>query len=117
MLLDHHSRGAAGRNRPLNIGKLLKERVPVPLYKVQLALNDLIESIAPVRSRIATDISLLGEYRTRLVADVVTGKLDVRGAAATLQEVALPPETLDEVEEMQQDEESAETEFEAEEAA
>jgi hypothetical protein len=29
----------------------------------------------------------------------------------------LPPQTLDEVEEMQQDEESAETEFEAEEAA
>ena len=27
------------------------------------------------------------EYRTRLIADVVTGRLDVRGAAATLPEV------------------------------
>jgi type I restriction enzyme S subunit len=27
---------------------------------------------------------LLGEYRTRLIADVVTGKLDVREAAARL---------------------------------
>jgi len=30
------------------------------------------------------EISLLGEYRTRLIADVVTGKLDVREAAAGL---------------------------------
>ena len=29
-------------------------------------------------------IDLLREYRTRLIADVVTGKLDVRGAAARL---------------------------------
>ncbi len=32
-------------------------------------------------------IAYLGEYRTRLVADVVTGKLDVRGAAARLPEM------------------------------
>ncbi|MHB9024203.1 MAG: hypothetical protein ACYC7E_08505 [Armatimonadota bacterium] len=30
------------------------------------------------------DISLILEYRTRLIADVVTGKLDVREAAAGL---------------------------------
>ena len=34
------------------------------------------------------EISLLREYRTRLIADVVTGKLDVREAA-----VRLPEET------------------------
>ena len=32
-------------------------------------------------------INLLHEYRSRLVADVVTGKLDVREAAAALPEV------------------------------
>ena len=32
-------------------------------------------------------INLLREYRTRLIADVVTGKLDVREAAAALPEV------------------------------
>ena len=31
--------------------------------------------------------ALLNEYRTRLIADVVTGKLDVREAAAELPEV------------------------------
>ena len=30
------------------------------------------------------EISLLREYRTRLIADAVTGKLDVRAAAANL---------------------------------
>lgn len=36
------------------------------------------------------EIDLLGEYRTRLIADVVTGKLDVREAAAKL-----PKESVD----------------------
>ena len=32
-------------------------------------------------------VELLREYRTRLIADVVTGKLDVRDAAAALPKV------------------------------
>ena len=39
-------------------------------------------------SRLEREIELLREYRTRLVADVVTGKLDVREAAARLPEEA-----------------------------
>jgi type I restriction enzyme, S subunit len=39
-------------------------------------------------------ISLLCEYRTRLIADVVTGKLDVREATARLPDEADEPETL-----------------------
>jgi type I restriction enzyme S subunit len=35
-------------------------------------------------SRLEREIGLLREYRTRLVADIVTGKLDVRDAAARL---------------------------------
>lgn len=38
------------------------------------------------------EISLLREYRTRLVADVVTGKLDVRTAARHLPAESLVPE-------------------------
>ena len=41
-------------------------------------------------------INLLREYRTRLIADVVTGKLDVREAAARLPEEIDEPEPLDE---------------------
>lgn len=35
-------------------------------------------------SRLKREIDLLREYRTRLIADVVTGKLDVREAALLL---------------------------------
>jgi type I restriction enzyme S subunit len=41
-------------------------------------------------SRLEREIELLREYRTRLVADVVTGKLDVREAAARLPDEVTP---------------------------
>ena len=50
-------------------------------------------------SRTHRQIELLQEYRTRLIADVVTGKLDVRGAAANLPDLvnaSEPPETVEE---------------------
>ena len=40
-----------------------------------------------VRQQVKRWSGLLDEYRTRLISDVVTGKLDVRGAAAALPEV------------------------------
>ena len=53
------------------------------------------EELDKAISRAQQEISLLREYRTRLIADVVTGKLDVRDAAALLPELegeALPDE-------------------------
>ena len=44
--------------------------------------------------RSSSEIELLREYRTRLIADVVTGKLDVRQAAANLPK---ENESLDEI--------------------
>ena len=44
-------------------------------------------------SRLEREIDLLRGYRTRLVADVVTGKVDVREAAAHLPEEAVPEPT------------------------
>ena len=44
-------------------------------------------TIRTVMSRAVREIELVREYRTRLIADVVTGKLDVRKAAAALPEV------------------------------
>ena len=38
----------------------------------------------PLSPTPAEQVELLQEYRTRLIADVVTGKLDVREAAAQL---------------------------------
>lgn len=53
-------------------------------------------------SRLEREIELLREYRTRLVTDVVTGKLDVREAAAKLPQDVEPEE--DQVDEDQVDE-------------
>ena len=47
-------------------------------------------------SRLEREIELLREYRTRLVADVVTGKLDVRAAAARLPDEPSPEAADDE---------------------
>ncbi len=40
------------------------------------------------RTQLQMEIELLREYRTRLIADVVTGKLDVRAVAMTLPEIS-----------------------------
>jgi len=68
--------------------------VPIPPRQEQIDIIKRVEgetsSIEIASSRLAREIDLLREYRTRLVADVVTGKLDVREAAARLPDEALP---------------------------
>ena len=49
--------------------------------------------IVSTMTRANREIGLLNEYRTRLITDVVTGKLDVREATVNL------PERLDDLEE------------------
>jgi type I restriction enzyme S subunit len=51
-------------------------------------------------NRLEREIELLREYRTRLVADVVTGKLDVRPAARHLPAESLAPEPAPDPEEL-----------------
>ena len=58
-------------------------------------LDSHVSRIDPVIVRYLTEISLLREYRTRLIADVVTGKLDVREAAARLPDEVEEPEPFD----------------------
>jgi type I restriction enzyme S subunit len=45
-------------------------------------------SLTAIVDRAQREIALIQEFRTRLIADVVTGKLDARAEAASL-----PPET------------------------
>ncbi|RWD43433.1 restriction endonuclease subunit S [Mesorhizobium sp.] len=88
LLLNEHSRGAAGRNRPLNIRTLLKEKIPVPPQSEQARLIELVTLEKRLADSIAKLADRLREFRTRLIADVVTGKLDVRAAAAGLPETS-----------------------------
>lgn len=70
-------------------------KVLIPPYNEQATLvNYLDEQFSIISSLISSqnnEISLLREYRTRLIADVVTGKLDVREAAESLPEEAADP--------------------------
>jgi type I restriction enzyme S subunit len=59
-------------------------------------------------TRLEREIALLREYRTRLIADVVTGKLDVREAAAMLAEETDESEPLEEAEALVEDDEEIE---------
>lgn len=71
--------------------------VPPPqeqLAIVQYIMNG-ISSLSLAISNANREISLLREYRTRLITDVVTGKLDVREAAGRLHDEADEPELAD----------------------
>ena len=69
----------------------LETKVFLPLVQEQiLILKALAEETAEINTLIERqqkEVQLIAEYRTRLIADVVTGKLDVREAAAALPEV------------------------------
>jgi type I restriction enzyme S subunit len=47
-------------------------------------LDSTLRPVAVVPDQAEREISLIREYRTRLISDVVTGQLDVREAAAHL---------------------------------
>jgi type I restriction enzyme S subunit len=71
-----------------------------PIEEQSLILNSVRADVASLVAAILSarrEISLLHEYRTRLIADVVTGKLDVREAAARLPQEAEGPGPLDEL--------------------
>ena len=78
----------------LTCEKLRRHRFAFPPFTEQKAVADHLDGelqqFKIATSRLEREIDLLREYRTRLVADVVTGKLDVREAAAQLPDEAAP---------------------------
>ena len=66
-------------------------RLPVPPIEEQAEIMSAMTietaAITTAIARTEREIALMQEYRTRLTADIVTGKLDVREAAAKLPEV------------------------------
>jgi len=74
---------------------LKRFKIAVPPRIEQEALLKTIQAetatLTTAIARYEREIALLREYRTRLTADVVTGKLDVRAAAAQLPEQAPDP--------------------------
>ncbi|NLX48592.1 MAG: restriction endonuclease subunit S [Methanospirillum sp.] len=85
----------------INRKDLFEISVPVPPIKDQMRIVPfLIAAEDQNHLRIVAaqkEIDLLLEFRTRLIADVVTGKFDVRAAAAALPDEADEPAILDDV--------------------
>ncbi len=83
-LLNQCSIGAAGRNRPLNLSLLLKEKIPVPNMQIQTQIASLVHERRAIDKQQVALIASLNERRTALISAAVTGKIDVRGFSAPL---------------------------------
>lgn len=107
--------GAAGQQR-ISPDFVANFTVPVPPIDEQLEILGFIQRETAKFSisirRAAREIALVQEYRTRLITDVVTGKVDVRHLAPVAGEAAAEePEPWDEEEDVidGQDAENLET--------
>jgi type I restriction enzyme, S subunit len=97
--VDKYSRGIVkDRNRLYwEDFKRMPSPYPPPIEQSQIAdaIDGETQAANSAIDLIRREINLLREFRTRLIADVVTGKLDVRAAATALPETAEEPEDLD----------------------
>ena len=85
---------------PTRYGRL---QIPLPPKREQKAIVKYIfeqtSDLDIAVNRAKREIDLLYEYRTRLIADVVTGKLNVREAATRLPDEPEDVEPVDEIDE------------------
>ncbi|VXA86973.1 Type I restriction-modification system, specificity subunit S [Acinetobacter sp. 8I-beige] len=77
-LLNDCSRGSAGRNRPLNINMLLKQKIRIPSDKTQQEIKKLLLEKSILEINVNKTIEKLKEYRASIISHAVTGKIDVR---------------------------------------
>ncbi len=86
--IEKDARGSSGTMPKISQSHIKAWRTLLPAKEEQQAIVDAIEiesrPIDVAITRTEREIALMQEYRTRLTADVVTGKLDVRAAAAKL---------------------------------
>ena len=99
-VMDLNQYSIAAAQPGLAVERVLNLWIPLPPLDEQRSIaakinRDTIELTTTI-NRTKQEISLLNEYRTRLIADVVTGKLDVRKVAANLPDEPIESEQLDE---------------------
>jgi type I restriction enzyme, S subunit len=103
-----HSTGLHSSRLRLYPEEFFRLQIVQPPPEGQRTIENYITSetrgLSLVTARLERDIELLREYRTSLVADVVTGKLDVRDAAARVPEAG-PEEAEDAADLIEEDEE------------
>ena len=90
-VMDLNQYSIAAAQPGLAVERVLNLSLPVPPPQEQAHIAHYIEretaDINVAIDRARREIELLSEYRTRLIADVVTGKVDVREASAELSAV------------------------------
>lgn len=78
MLICSH--GSAGRNRPLNIEELLNTYIPLPNSEAdEKRVISAVRALMYIYRQKERVFQLYEQLRTRLISDVVTGQVDVRG--------------------------------------
>ncbi len=101
------ARGSSSTMVKLSHGHIRRWKIAVPPVKEQVQIAEHIMATKyPIElaiDRAKKEIQLIQEYRTRLIANVVTGKVDVRGIAIQLPEEELQKESLDFSVELEED--------------
>ncbi|RMH21492.1 MAG: restriction endonuclease subunit S [Acidobacteria bacterium] len=100
--IERDARGSSGTMPKISQQRMRAWRIALPPLPEQTAIVRFLDEQTASLDRAAQaarrEIDLLEELRTRLIADVVTGKLDVREVAARLPEEEDESELLDELE-------------------
>jgi type I restriction enzyme S subunit len=107
------TRGAT--NQDLGLGRMKQIELPLPptiteQTEIVSWLKGQLKTFNTAIARTEKEIALMQEYRTRLTADIVTGKLDVREAAAKLPDLSLASEAEFVADEMMEEIEAEEIE-------
>ena len=112
--IERDARGSSGTMPKIAQRHIRSWQVIVPPLHEQesiaAAIEEMVTRAQRAVGRTHEEISLLREYRTRLIADVVTGKLDVRAAAAKLPDETEEPEPPNDAETLEEDDEDTENE-------
>jgi type I restriction enzyme S subunit len=98
--IETDSRGSSSTMVKLSHGHIKRWIIALPSIQTQIAIVDNVEkTLKPIHYAIdlsQREIDLIREYRTRLISDVVTGKLDVRHLSPDIGEELAEPVALDE---------------------
>jgi type I restriction enzyme S subunit len=100
--IERDARGSSGTMPKIGQQHIKAWQVLIPPSVEQQQIVSTIDSstrrISIAISALGNHVALLGEYRARLIADVVTGKLDVREAAARLPDEVEDAQTAEPIE-------------------
>lgn len=104
--IERDARGSSETMPKISQRHIRAWRIPLPPLAEQVEIVQFIDEelrvFDEVSTRASEEIELLREFRTRLTADVVTGQLDVRAAAARLPELD-PSELMSDIAEPNED--------------